>query len=330
MLVGQSVRLVKKIISNLLISTSIGGVMNRVNSYHTNNGEICGIVTRPLLLLLYFFVLIKGGFLMNNNLMMFEGNDVEVFELNGHVLFNPKHVAKVLGIKNVNDNLRKMNKSQVVKVKNSEVGNADIRKLNNAGENFLTESGVYKLIFTSRKPEAEKFSDWVTDEVLPAIRKTGGYVNDDETFISTYLPFADEQTKLLFSTTLTTVRKQNEVIEAQKNEINHKQEVINGLTDDIDVYKKKDVINRICRRRSGNYANRYKELYKCFKENFHVDLEARCEGYNLKQVKQKDKLSVIKYAELFGYIDDLYSCYTKLFEAEIDEVLDQINTIHSK
>ena len=103
-----------------------------------------------------------------------------------------------------------------------------------------------------------------------------------------------------------------------------------GLTDDIDVYKKKDVINRICRRRSGNYANRYKELYKCFKENFHVDLEARCEGYNLKQVKQKDKLSVIKYAELFGYIDDLYSCCTKLFEAEIDEVLDQINTIHSK
>ena len=46
---------------------------------------------------------------------------------------------------------------------------------------------------------------------------------------------------------------------------NHKQEVINGLTDDIDIYKKKDVINRICRRRNGNYANRYKELYKCFK-----------------------------------------------------------------
>ena len=59
MLVGQSVRLVKKIISNLLISTSIGGVMNRVNSYHTNNGEICGIVTRPLLLLLYFFCIDK-------------------------------------------------------------------------------------------------------------------------------------------------------------------------------------------------------------------------------------------------------------------------------
>ena len=110
---------------------------------------------------------------------------------------------------------------------------------------------------------------------------------------------------------------------------NHKQEVINGLTDNIDIYKKKDVINRICRRRNGNYANRYKELYKCFRENFHIDLEARCEGYNLKQNRKKDQLSVIKYAEQFGYIDDLYSCCTKLFEAEIDEVLDQINTIHS-
>lgn len=110
---------------------------------------------------------------------------------------------------------------------------------------------------------------------------------------------------------------------------NHKQEVINGLTDNVDIYKKKDVINRICRRRNGNYANRYKELYKCFRENFHIDLEARCEGYNLKQNKKKDQLSVIKYAEQFGYIDDLYSCCSKLFEAEIDEVLDQINSIHS-
>lgn len=47
--------------------------------------------------------------------------------------------------------------------------------MNNAGENFLTESGVYKLVFKSRKPDAEKFTDWVTDEVLPTLRKTGSY-----------------------------------------------------------------------------------------------------------------------------------------------------------
>lgn len=260
----------------------------------------------------------------------FEGHPVEVLELNGIVLFNPKDVAEILEIKNVNDNLRKMTSKQVIKLKNSDIGNTDFRKLNNAGENFLTESGVYKLIFKSRKPEAERFSDWVTDVVLPSIRKTGGYVNNDELFINTYLQFADEKTKMLFSATLSTMREQNKIIDLQKNEIAHKQEVINGLTDDVDIYKKKDVINRICKRRSGNYANRYKELYKCFRENFHIDLEARCEGYNLKQSKKKDHLSVIKYAEQFGYIDDLYSCCVKLFEAEIDEVLDQINTIHSK
>lgn len=47
--------------------------------------------------------------MVNNNLMIFEGHNVEVFELNGQVLFNPKHVAEILEIKNVNDNLRKMN-----------------------------------------------------------------------------------------------------------------------------------------------------------------------------------------------------------------------------
>lgn len=110
-----------------------------------------------------------------NNLMNFEGNNVEVFEWKGQVLFNPRHVAYVLNIKNVNDNLRKMSNKQVVKLKNSDIGNTDIRKLNNAGENFLTESGVYKLIFKSRQPAAERFSDWVADDVLPRIHKTGSY-----------------------------------------------------------------------------------------------------------------------------------------------------------
>lgn len=39
----------------------------------------------------------------------------------------------------------------------------------------VNESGLYSLIFTSRKPEAKRFRKWVTNEVLPSIRKTGGY-----------------------------------------------------------------------------------------------------------------------------------------------------------
>ena len=39
----------------------------------------------------------------------------------------------------------------------------------------VSESGLYSLILTSRKAEAKRFKKWVTSEVLPSIRKTGGY-----------------------------------------------------------------------------------------------------------------------------------------------------------
>ena len=110
-----------------------------------------------------------------NNLMVFEGHNVEVFEWEDKVLFNPKHVAECLEIKDVNSSIRNFNEKQVIKLTNLDVHDMHIRKLNNRGESFLTESGVYKLIFKSHKEEAEKFQDWVTDEVLPTIRKSGIY-----------------------------------------------------------------------------------------------------------------------------------------------------------
>lgn len=109
--------------------------------------------------------------------MIFENKQVEIFNLNVKVLFNPKDVAQCLEIKNINENLRNMNSKQVVKLTNSKISNTEFRKLHNTGENFLTESGVYKLIFKSRKKIAEKFQDWITDEVLPAIREKGSYTN---------------------------------------------------------------------------------------------------------------------------------------------------------
>lgn len=192
---------------------------------------------------------------------------------------------------------------------------------------FVNEDGLYDVILESRKENARKFRKWVTSDVLPTIRKTGGYVNNDSLFIDTYLPFADENTKLLFSTTLGTVRKQNELIKKQREEILHKQEVINGFTDNVDIYKKRAIINRICKRRCGNYANRYKELYKCYRETYHIDLEARCEGYNLKQIRKKDMLSTIAYAEKFGFIDDLYSCCVKLYETEVEEIISELSNV---
>lgn len=119
---------------------------------------------------------------MKNELKMFEGHEVEVFELNGEVLFNPYHVGECLDLNNdaVRKAVSRMSEKQVVKLKNSDVTNCHFRKLHNTGENFITESGVYKLVFRSRKEKAEKFTNWVTDEVLPSIRKTGGYIVGQE------------------------------------------------------------------------------------------------------------------------------------------------------
>lgn len=85
------------------------------------------------------------------NLMMFEGNEVEVLEFNGKVLFNPKHVAEILGIKNVRDNVSKMNSNQVIKLTNSDLKDVDFRKLSNRGENFLSEQGLSILISKTNK-----------------------------------------------------------------------------------------------------------------------------------------------------------------------------------
>ncbi|WP_314882576.1 Bro-N domain-containing protein, partial [Filifactor alocis] len=97
-----------------------------------------------------------------NNLMVFENHNIEVFEFNGQVLFNPYHVGECLGIKDsaVRMAIQKMNNNQVVKLKSGSVNSIDNLVIPTSGKNFLTESGVYKLIFKSRKKEAEKFADW--------------------------------------------------------------------------------------------------------------------------------------------------------------------------
>jgi len=117
-----------------------------------------------------------------NSLMQFEGNKVEILEINGDVYFNPYDVGRCLelGSSAVRMAISKMNEKQCVLLKNSGVKDVDSRKFNNFGENFLTESGVYKLIFKSNKPKAEEFANWVTDEVLPSIRKTGSYIADSQ------------------------------------------------------------------------------------------------------------------------------------------------------
>lgn len=150
-----------------------------------------------------------------NFIKRFETIDVECFNFNGKALFNPYHVGKCLEISdsNVRNYLAKMNENQAVILKNSEVRNMDFRKLNNRGEKFITKSGVYKLIFKSQTDKAENFQDWVTDEVLPSIEMTGGYIpikedEPDELIMARAVQIANE-----------TIKHKDEIIANQKKRI---------------------------------------------------------------------------------------------------------------
>ncbi len=151
-----------------------------------------------------------------NELRVFENTEfgsIRTLEINNEPWFVGKDVAEILGY------------SETAKAIRTHVDEEDkgASKMDTPGgrQNIIVinESGLYSLILSSKLPTAKKFKHWVTSEVLPAIRKTGGYVNDDEMFVQTYLPFADEQTKALFRTTLETVRQLNSKIEQDKPKV---------------------------------------------------------------------------------------------------------------
>lgn len=93
---------------------------------------------------------------------------VRVELVDGEPWFVAKDVCDALGIEN--------NRNATSRLDDDEKGASIVRTP--SGEQSMTtvnESGLYNLIFQSRKPEAKKFRKWVTGEVLPSIRKTGRY-----------------------------------------------------------------------------------------------------------------------------------------------------------
>lgn len=77
---------------------------------------------------------------------------------------------------------------------------------------IINESGFYSLVLSSKMPKAKEFRRWVTSHVLPTIRRTGGYVANEDMFIENYLPFLDEPYQGLFRLQMIAINKLNERI----------------------------------------------------------------------------------------------------------------------
>lgn len=151
-----------------------------------------------------------------NKLQIFKNADfgeVRTTMINNEPWFVGKDVATILGYSN-------SRKAIIDHIDEEDKGVTKCDTLGGVQDlTVINESGLYSLIISSKLPTAKKFKHWVTSEVLPTIRKTGGYVSNDDMFINNYLPFADDTTKMLFKTTLETVRKQNELISNQQERI---------------------------------------------------------------------------------------------------------------
>ncbi|MDO5288513.1 MAG: Bro-N domain-containing protein [Pseudomonadota bacterium] len=98
----------------------------------------------------------------------FGQNTIRTLTTDDAIWFVAPDVAEALGYRNAPDAARHLD--------DDEKGTQIVRTP--GGDQRVTiinESGLYALVLRSRKPEARKFAKWVTSEVLPSIRKTGGY-----------------------------------------------------------------------------------------------------------------------------------------------------------
>lgn len=107
---------------------------------------------------------------MNNELQVFnsEFGNVRVVQIDGEPWFVAADVCKALEIGNPSDALKRLDNDECTLVSIEGASNGK-------PVNGINEPGLYTLVLGSRKPEAKAFKRWVTHEVLPAIRKTGGY-----------------------------------------------------------------------------------------------------------------------------------------------------------
>ena len=124
---------------------------------------------------------------MNNEIQQFDFRGASLRTLTdkaGEPWFVAKDVCDILELGNTTNALRALDEDE-----KTNFTNCNVAQNGGRAPLIISEPGLYKLIMRSRKPEAKEFQRWVTHEVLPQIRKTGGYIpttdaDDDMTILA--------------------------------------------------------------------------------------------------------------------------------------------------
>lgn len=107
-----------------------------------------------------------------NEIFNFHGQEVRTLTIDDEPWFVGKDVADILGYQNGSRDInRHVDEEDRQNYQNGTFGNRGVTVIN--------ESGLYSLILSSKLPQAREFKRWVTSDVLPAIRKQGGFIRED-------------------------------------------------------------------------------------------------------------------------------------------------------
>ena len=257
--------------------------------------------------------------LTGNNKILINGVEIETKEYKGQRVITSYDVAKLHErepneiTKNFNRNKKKfVTEKDYFTVKRSEfserfkIGQDFIP--NNVKEiQLFTERGYLKLTKTFTDELSWKIQDMLIESYF--IVTTGQIQPKQLTKI--------EALKMALETEL-----ENERLRIENEAQN---EIIKGLNGDLQPYQIEDIINRIIRVGGGNYGMKFNEIYRVFKEQYHIDLKARMKNYN-KTVRPKNRFkSVLSYAIANDYGKDLLKVVTRLYPESVRVITDGIN-----
>lgn len=160
--------------------------------------------------------------------------------------------------------------------------------------NIINESGLYELIFASRKPEAKVFKKWVKQEVLPSIRKTGSYTKTKENIV----PLSKDQALVTVLRTTADLVEDTQAIKEEQHEIRKlitqvDQKVEEQITLD---YGEQRRLQKGVAAKVYEICNDPKERPKLFRELYR-EIKDRFGVASYKDVKRKELQSALRYIE---------------------------------
>lgn len=134
---------------------------------------------------------------------------IRVVEEEDNPWFIAKDICLALGLRNVTQAIQKLDEDEVT---SSKIIDSLGREQT---ANAVSESGMYSLVLVSRKPEAKAFKRWITHEVLPSIRKHGGYLTPEKVEEA----LTDPDTIIRLATNLKEERAKRQELEAENREL---------------------------------------------------------------------------------------------------------------